>query len=454
MEFSSLLFIYAFLPISVLLYYISPKKIKNYVLLGESLVFCTLYGIKYLIFILIYILWNFIFGCLISRSKKNAARILLTAIGIIADLTTFLLFRTKLSMLTELQNLLIPIGLCFLTLNAIGYLLDTGKGIINAEKNIASFALYIMIFTKLPMGPVVKYRTFSGQLRNRECGLSVLGEGIELFTIGLAKKVIAADNIYRLYHAVISMDVGKISALSAWLGSAAYILCLYFTLSGYSDMGAGLSRCFGFKFRQCFNYPCVSTGINDFCRNWHIPTVRWFDEYICSPLRKNKVNTFYRSAAFVMSWGLIGLWYDVRLTTFLWGILIGVSAVIEHLSIGKRPLKATAMVYTSIILTITSVFFFAKDLPYSIRYLYAMIGGNNSIADAAGFSLLKSYVVVLIVVFYISTGLFRNLIVRSKKKYVRNIYNLLSPFFTLLLLILCTAEMSGNGSSVMMLGIL
>lgn len=454
MEFSSLLFIYAFFPIALLLYHFTPKAHRNSFLLLESTVFCGLIGAGYLLFTILFVLMNCIFGILTANVRKKSCRRIAAAAFIAVNAAAAIIFTSGMHVSDLLRSLLRPVGVCFMTLGAIGYIYDVSEKKVAAEKNIMNLALYFMLFTKLPMGPLIGYGSFSRQLIERSYSIERIGEGIELFIIGLAKKIIFADSIYPLFSAVNTLDVKQISALSAWLGSTGYVLCLYFTLSGYSDMGAGLSRCFGFTLPRSFRYPCVSIGMNSFCRSWHIPVVRRFEEMIASPLHRSSTSKAVKNASFIACWGIIGLWYSFRVSLLVWGIIIGTSAVIERYLVDRKALKATSLIYTSVIIIVSAVFFFGGTMSYSLHYLFAMIGGNNNIADGVSFYLLKSYALVLLISIYASTDLFRNLILRSKKRTVKNIADAVSPIVMTAILAICTALISSSGSCGSMLGFL
>lgn len=456
MIFSSLLFIYAFLPVSLGLYYITPKNLRNYTLMFLSIIYCGMCSLYFLSFIVAFVLINYLIGLAIDLSGKiKAVSAMLLTIGIIADLSVFILFKTQIfdEYIDRLKvlNLIAPVGVSFFVLSAVGYLIDVFRKKIKAEKNIMSYALFIMFFPKLSFGPVISYSGFSKMLSKRTEGLAEIGIGLSIFVKGLAKKVLLADNLYLLYSAVSSMDVDKLSALSSWLGVLAYMLCLYFTLSGLSDMSIGIARCFGFKLPLSFNYPFVSLGINDFCMRWHTPVVRWFKRYVANPLTEGTSNKIFRYIIFLAMWGLISLWYDVSINTLICGLLIGIAAIIEEVFFHKRAIRPTAMAYTIFITAICSVFFFGDSMNYSFHYFLAMIGGNNNIADNVSFYLLKSYIVVLLVSTYAATDLFRNLIERSKKRVINITVGILSPVCMVLLLAVCTAVISYSGSSEMLL---
>lgn len=459
MIFSSLLFIYAFLPLSLGIYYLTPKKWGNTVLLILSIVFCAMFGIGTLALTVLLALINYLFGLACSKTSKcRPLSAILMGIGIISDLAVFLLFKTDVFSssfsVNKIHDMIIPVGISFVILSCIGYLIDIFRGKLKAEYNFLNFVLYITFFPKFYMGPLINYATFRRKLINRSKGIKEIGAGLTIFVKGLAKKVLLADNLFRLYSAVRTIEVGKLSALSAWLGILGYSLCIYFTLSGFSDMGVGISRCFGFRFPRSFNYPCFSMGINDFCSRWHITAVKWFRCHVLPEKAEDKKTKIIWSVLFILSWGMLGLWYDFSINTMLWGIVIGTAAQFERLISNKKMLKATAVIYTFIVTSLCWVLFFGENLTYSLRYSLALVGGNNNIADSLSFYLLKMYLVILLVGVYASTDLFRNLFERSKKKILRGFVGFLSPVYTSLLLLICTSLISYTGVSEMMLPIL
>ena len=270
MLYSSLLFIYGFLPISMLIYYITKQKYRDGVLLALSLVFCASNGLRFLLFIIFYILFNYLMGILTDIIKKSGTSLEAIPLfaGITADITVIFMFRAE--YMSWLRNtfgfpddFFIP-GISFLVLSSIGYLIDIYCGRIRAEKNIISFSLYTVMFPKFTAGPVVRYRSFLKINKNKKYGLSEIGKGLVIFIKGLAKKIIIADTMYQLYRAVNDIDIEKLSAVNAWLGIIAYMLCLYFTLSGFADMGTGIGYCFGYRLPNSFNYPIFSSRIKYF----------------------------------------------------------------------------------------------------------------------------------------------------------------------------------------------
>lgn len=454
--YSSLLFIYGVLPVSLLLFYITPKKLREMMLLFLSAAFCCLLSLYFLIFIVAFAAVNYIFMHLISRSRRSEklAAVPLT-VGIILDLVAILAFRTQ--FFTWLHRMIrapegfYPVGISFFALGAIGTLIDVYKGRIKADRNMVRFALYIMFFPRLLMGPLLRYRVFTNILDNRSENLSGMGVGMTIFVKGLAKKVIAADNLYMLYAAAGSSDVGEISAVTAWLGAVAYILCLYFELSGFADMGTGTAYLFGLKFPQSFNYPLFSIRLKYFAARWQSQVTQWLRRYVTKPIYGVCRKRWLREAVFIIGWGLFGFWYTVDLGGVVWGILIGAAVIIESRLLRKKIMNFTGMIYTFFTVVICGVFLSGDSLGSSVRYLFAMAGGNGVLADSDSFYLIKSYIVLLLVTMYASTDLFRNLMTRSGKNRIKAAIMAVSPVLVLAVLVLCTAFISYGGSSHMIL---
>lgn len=456
MIYSSLLFIYVFFPLSLLVYYATPKKQRNISLLVLSMIFCGMFGVSFLIFMTIYTVMNFTACRVIGKYKENKviSRGIL-GLALVLDTLAIFIFRSdffrSFRELISIPESFFPVGISFFTLSAVGILADVYCGRIEAEKNIVYFGLYIMFFPRLIMGPLLRYSSFRKMLCSRHDGLSEIGTGFAVFVKGFAKKVIAADSLYALYKASVSVDVDKMAALTAWLGVISYFLCIYFIISGLSDMGVGIGYCFGFRLPQSFNYPVFSPDIRSFASRWHMQVVQWFRRYISRPLLSFSKNRIFRKLVFIAVWGALGFWYSFDFNGVVCGVILGGAIVIEtRLNRGKL-LPVTGILYTFIIAVICSVFISGDSLAYSLRYLFAMIGGNRQMADAQSLYLLKSYILILLISMYASTNLFRNLMMRSGRSRVRNIITVLSPVVVLSVMILCTILISYRGSSEMIL---
>lgn len=456
MIYSSLLFIYVFLPVCLIVYHFMPDRYRNRSLLAMSLVFCAFGGIGYLSIVLMLAGINYAAGLLIDRlrGKSNYAAVPLV-FGITGDLLLMFLFRSGdfplLAGAFGFRNGAYPIGMAFMVLSGISYLADIYYGSVRAERSLVTFGLYMFMFPRVIMGPLLRYGSFRKVITNRHYGLNEKGIGFTLFVKGLAKKVIAADSLYSLYSAVTSVEPDDLSAVSAWLGSIAYVLCLYFTLSGYADMGCGLGYCFGYRFPQSFNYPLFTNKIRFFASKWHIQVVHWFRKYITRPLSSRTENKWLKRIVFIAAWGLLGFWYTFRVNGIIWGALIGAFIIAESYIHRIKTLNATGLTITFAALVLFSPFLSGSDTAYSFHYLKAMVGGNRLFADSLTMYLLRCYLVIVLISIYASTDLFRNMMIRSGKSRIRDAVSASVPAVVILLFVICTALMAYNGRSDMLL---
>lgn len=453
MLYCSLFFIYVFLPVSLGIYYAVPKKFKDIILLLESLIFCGFFGLHLLIFMVGYTLVNYTAAQLTFRTgeRNRMLRILPAAVGICLDAGALLFFREQwLSLLKGLFSIpesFFPIGISLFTLSAIGYLLDVCRGNIRAEKNYVRFALYIMMFPRLIMGPIVNYRSYLLILRKRRYNIGEIGSGMILFVKGLAKKIIFGDMLYMLYSAVKGCDFAELSAASAWLGILAYILCLYFTLSGLADMGTGISRCFGMRFPGNFSYPIFSGRIRYFASRWFIQPVHWFRQYLTRPLSSGIKSRTLSKGIFVAVWALGGYWFGFSLGGAVWGALTGAAILVENKLRNVRLMKSNGIFYTFIITAFFAVFLSTDSVLDGLRYMWAMIGGSGIPADAVAGYLFRSYVVVILAAMYASTDLFSNTVQRIRSSKFGAAVNVITPVVMPVLLAVCTSVIAYTGSS-------
>ena len=456
MVYSSLLYIYGFLPISLLLYYLTPRKCREAMILLLSMLFCGMISLYFLIFISAYTLINYLCIKLILRFRKSDKLSAIPLVfGTVFDLIALFAFRTEyftwLHRLIRAPESFYPVGISFFVLSAIGTLVDAYKKKLSCDCNILRFSLYIMFFPKLIMGPLLRYGSFSKLLDSRKSSLSGIGIGMTVFVKGLAKKIIIADNLYMLYRSVQSSNFDEISAVTAWLGIISYIFCLYFTLSGVADMGTGIAYCFGIRLPQSFNYPLLSSRIKYFAARWQSQVVQWLRRYITKPLYNSCEKKWLRETIFIFGWSLFGFWYTFNLNGIAFGALMGSFIVIEARLREKKIMELTGVFYTFLVVILCSVFLSGSSLSYSVKYFLIMIGGNGSIADTQAFYLMKSYIVLILLAMYASTDLFRNMMIRSGKKKLKIAVNIASPITTALLLVVCTALISYSGSSEMLL---
>lgn len=455
MLYSSLLFIYGFFPAALGIYYITPRKFKDIALLLESMIFCGAFGLKYLGFIMIFTAVNYVAARLIYslNGRNSPMRRIPFAAALIFDILSLFSFRSDILNFLSLKMTenFFAVGISMYTLSAIGYLIDVYAGKIKADVNFVRFALFIMMFPRLIMGPVVSYDYFVRILKNRRITMNGLGNGVMLFVKGLAKKIIFADTLYMLYSAIKSIGTDNIAAASAWMGIIAYTLCLYFTLCGFSEMGLGIAACFGLKFPSSFNYPILSSRIRYFCSRWNIQIVQWFRKYIISPISELTESKLAGRLGIILLWTIIGFWYGFNFSSALWGILMGAAILLENKIQKLKMLKSTGIIYTFAVTTVLAVFISNDSISASVHYFFAMIGGTGVIVDQLTTYFLRSYVVALIITMYAATDLFKNMISRLMQTRFRIVVSIFKPVVMMALFAICTALISYSGCSEMIL---
>ena len=390
MVFSSITFIFYFLPITILLYYTVPKKARNGLLLLVSLIFYGFGEPIYITMMILSILIDYTNGLLIEKFRENkmlTRLFLILSIALNLGLLGFFkygdFFLTNMNAVfgweIPLLRVALPVGISFFTFQTMSYSIDVYRGNTKAQKNLITFGAYVSMFPQLIAGPIVIYKDVEKQLMNREITESTLREGIERFILGLGKKVLLANSIGLLWEEVRSLPVGDLSFVTAWLGVAAFIFQIYFDFSGYSDMAIGLGKIFGFDFMENFNYPLTSQSITEFWRRWHMSLGSWFREYVYIPLggnRKGKVKTL-RNIAIV--WLLTGFWHGAAWNYLLWGGSFAVVLLFEKtflLELLSKTNSAVRRFYTLTILGLSFAVFALEDLSHLFGYLKAMLFQN------------------------------------------------------------------------------
>ena len=297
MVFSSLAFIFVFLPIVLLFYYISPYKYKNIILLIFSIIFYTLGEPRYIFLIIVSMIINYILSILIYKNRRNIEKKKLILFTIILINITVLVFFKYYSFLIENINIIfninlkireisLPLGISFYTFQLISYIVDVYRGKVVPQRNIIKFSLYVLMFPQLVAGPIVKYSDIEREIEDRKITINIFGQGVERFILGLAKKVIIANNLGSIWIEVKAININELSLLTAWIGIVAFTLQIYFDFSGYSDMAIGLGKMFGFNFLENFNYPYMSKSITEFWRRWHISLGSWFQGIFIYTIRR------------------------------------------------------------------------------------------------------------------------------------------------------------------------
>lgn len=347
MLFSSLTFLFGFLPILLLGYYVVPsRKFKNCILLVFSLLFYAWGEPKYILLMLVTILISYIMGLLINKydSKPKVKKLLLTMsiILILAGLIFFKYTNFILENITRVtkaditfMDIILPIGISFYSFQILSYVIDLYNKKVEVQRNIFSLALYVSLFPQLIAGPIVRYETVEDELKNRKENLSDILSGFKRFIVGLSKKIIIANNMGLIADSIFVLNNSNIGTLIMWLGVLAYTLQIYFDFSGYSDMAIGLGKMFGFHFLENFNYPYIAKSITDFWRRWHISLSSWFRDYIYIPLGGNRVSKLKWIRNICVVWLLTGLWHGASWNFVLWGAYFAIILLIEKIFLLK-----------------------------------------------------------------------------------------------------------------------
>ena len=448
MLFSSISFLYYFLPIVLILYFITPKKYRHYILIIFSIIFYMYGEPKYVILMLVEILVAY-FGTILIDKYKSKEIFLITIIIHIGLLCIFKytdLFITTINSIFKsninLFNIALPIGISFYTFQILSYVIDVYRGKVKVQKNILKLATYVSLFPQLIAGPIVRYETICDELDNRDETIEKFSLGVRRFIIGLAKKVLIANMLGELCTKFSLVD--ERSVLFYWIFAISYMLQVYFDFSAYSDMAIGLGKMFGFTFLENFNYPFISKSITEFWRRWHISLSSWFKDYVYIPLGGSKKGTLKLVRNIFIVWALTGIWHGAAYNFILWGLFIGLLLVIEKLWLGKyisKLPKFLRSVYVLFFIMISFIIFNAESLNDAIYNIKGLFGFNKEVfINNYTIYYLKSYLIVLIISIVGSTPLLKNIVEKLRKnKTINNFINVLEPIFLIILLLLVTA---------------
>ena len=425
MLFTSISFLYYFLPTIIILYFITPKKYRNYILLIFSIIFYMYGEPKYVILMLVEILVAY-FGALLIDKYKSKEIFLIT------------IFKTNISFL----NIALPIGISFYTFQILSYVIDVYRGKVKVQKNILKLATYVSLFPQLIAGPIVRYETICDELDNRDETIEKFSLGVRRFIIGLAKKVLIANMLGELCTKFSLVD--ERSVLFYWIFAISYMLQVYFDFSAYSDMAIGLGKMFGFTFLENFNYPFISKSITEFWRRWHISLSSWFKDYVYIPLGGSRKGTLKLVRNILIVWFLTGIWHGAAYNFILWGLFIGVFLVIEKLWLSKYISKLPKFlrnIYVLFIIMISFIMFNAGSINEAFFNIKGLFGLNKEVfINNYTIYYLKSYLIVLIIAIFGATPLFKNIVEKLRKnKTINNLINVLEPIFLIILLLLVTA---------------
>lgn len=389
MLFSSMTFVFMFLPIVCAVYLLARKDLQNYILLIASILFYAWGEPSYLAIMILTILINYIGANYISRSRKTKHRKLLLLATIVADLGFLFYFKyfnfvmdninAVFNMDAKFIDVIMPIGISFYTFQAMSYVIDVYRKEVKAQRDIYKLALYITLFPQLVAGPIVKYHDVDDQISNRDVTFDKVTYGVKRFIIGLAKKMLLANTLGAVADKIFNQPVEAFDAMTAWIGAIAYSFQLFYDFSGYSDMAIGLGAIFGFKFLENFNYPYISKSITEFWRRWHISLSTWFKEYLYIPLGGNRVSSVRTYINLFIVFLATGFWHGASWNFIFWGLWHGMFIIFEkatgwHKKEGGLKIKLVQHIYTIFAFVIGWVMFRAENMTYAWAYIKNMFG--------------------------------------------------------------------------------
>lgn len=449
MLFSSIPFLYYFLPLVLAVYFLTPARFRNAVLLLASLIFYAWGEPKYVLLMLASILSGYGFGLLQEQNRGKKGAKLVCGLSVAVSLSFLLYFKyadfflenfnAATGLGVPLLRIALPIGISFYTFQIISYTVDVYRGE-PAQKNLIHLAAYVAMFPQLIAGPIVRYSDIAQQLEHRSHSTALAAEGVRRFLIGLGKKILIANQLGELCSVFRASD--EKSVLFYWLYAVAFALHIYFDFSGYSDMAIGLGKVFGFHFLENFNYPYISASITEFWRRWHMSLGTWFRDYVYIPLGGNRVGRARQLLNILVVWMLTGFWHGAAWNFVVWGLMFAVLLIMEKLWLLKplskcRPL---AHLYVVFFVVISFVIFNAENMGQALSDIGGLFGaGGIPLVSAEAVYCLRSFALVLILAVLGATPLLRNGLVRlSQYPTAGKVLNALEPFTLFILLLVMT----------------
>ncbi|MEI3545498.1 MAG: MBOAT family O-acyltransferase [Alphaproteobacteria bacterium] len=442
MLFSSMTFLFVFMPLVMAVYFLSKKEIRNYVLLIASIIFYAWGEPRYLAIMIITILVNYTGAILLDKHYSSRQRLWIVSLTIVLDLSFLFYFKYfnfvvdningVLATDFQLLDIIMPIGISFYTFQAMSYLIDVYRREVPAQKDVYKLALYIVLFPQLVAGPIVKYHDVCEQIDNRTIEFKNVIIGFKRFITGLAKKVLIANTLAEVVDKIFAQAPENLTTGVSWLGAVAYCLQLYYDFSGYSDMAIGLGLMFGFRFLENFNYPYISKSITEFWRRWHISLATWFKLYLYIPLggnRKGAVRTYWNLFAVFL---VTGIWHGAAWSYVAWGIWNGIFIVIERffgLDKDKNDrwyVSAAKHVYAFFAIVWGMIIFRAESLSYAYEYICRMlhIDVTKHLPDY-DYGVNNKFAIMLIVGLICAMPVCRNLIyIKYEHKVQRTLVNI------------------------------
>lgn len=441
MLFSSMTFVFMFLPLVCALYLLSKKELHNPILLVASILFYAWGEPQFLAIMLITIILNYYGAIIVEKSVNKKIPLIITIISNLGFLIYFKYFNFILDNLNALLhsnidplNIIMPIGISFYTFQALSYVIDVYRGECKAQKDIYKLALFICLFPQLIAGPIVKYHDIADQIDDREVNFDKVTLGVKRFIIGLAKKMLIANTMGAIADKIFMQPADSFTPLTAWLGALSYTMQLYYDFSGYSDMAIGLGLIFGFTFMENFNYPYISKSITEFWRRWHISLSTWFKQYVYIPLGGNRKGNNRTYINLFIVFLLTGIWHGASWNFVFWGIWNGFFIILEKATgwcneTGNRFVNILKHIYTIFVFVIGWVMFRSEDMTYALTYIKNMFGLIDVHDVTYNMIYYGDYIEIFIFITAILCAMpfFKNMIYKEKKciKFAVNIWLLL-----------------------------
>ena len=448
MVFASITFLYYFLPVFLILYFVVPKKYKNLVLLLFSLIFYFYGEPKYILLMLIEVLFAYFMTLSLEKNKSKSLLIVVVSFHLLL-LCIFKYFNFIISNINSifssnisLLNIVLPIGISFYTFQIISYEVDVYRGKVKASKNLIEFMTYVFLFPQLIAGPIVRYESVNKELKSRKVTFDDFSSGVNRFVIGLFKKDVIANNIGELCNILVGST--EVSVLLYWVLGISYMLQIYFDFSGYSDIAIGIGKMIGFKFPENFNYPYIADSVTNFWRRWHMTLSSWFKDYVYIPLGGNRVSILKHIRNIFIVWMLTGLWHGASWNFIIWGLYFGVILIIEKYFLNKvleKLPKVIRIIYTSFVVMISFIIFSSNNLDSAFTIIKGLFSFKSlSLSNNFILYYVKSYGFILIMGIIFSTPLIKNIIEKLRsKKILNNIINIIEVIVILLILLIVTS---------------
>ena len=440
MVFSSVIFIWVFLPIVLIAYYATGaifrnmkdggQRAKNTVLLASSVIFYGMGGYKYLLLLLGVLLVNYVGGLLVDKGAGKKQRTAALSVTVVLNLAALFFFkylnlfvriydnvtysangkatwaecfdnmlRLKSTGELEFVDIVLPIGISFYIFQSISYVVDVYRKDAKLQRNFLDFSLYVSFFPQLIAGPIVKYSDVDAAIRSRKESVALFGEGVSRFIYGMAKKVLIANTVAAVADEIWKIDTEYLGAGVTWLAAVCYTLQIYFDFSGYSDMAIGLGKMFGFNFRENFNYPYISGSVQEFWRRWHISLSTWFKEYVYIPLGGSRCSKAKLLRNIFIVFLLTGVWHGANFTFLIWGLMYALLLIVERLFLGKilkiKWVKPLAHIYALFVVIIGWVIFRSDNIVYALGFISKMFTAGNGEYTVFSFITVRSTIAML-----------------------------------------------------------